>query len=535
MFVVVASVVEVVAAVVMVVVVIVYFLSLLFLLLVRVDDMSLDPKLPSSKFSLSPHAGSMLGASFTSITAVLFFVAGGVGEDDAIVLVDAVDALPPSMPPAERMRTAFARSGVSITITTLSTAVAFMFSTTSIFPAMKSFSINAYLALLALLVFTLMVTMSVVAIGLRRRSQLEAGKAEARRRPTGRSWRSFVIKSCVPCLGHPLVSLLVLVVAAGVTAGAVIVIPNITVGQEFSTIVPSDSYVIPYRDAETRFFGGEILDISVVLPYPTLESTEVRAIVADAATALAKHELIMNESVVNFLPDLETYARATNKSLDTRAAVAAAIGDFTDDVSPAAHALVRFMPDGQHVMAFRLLSLGTPLPTGTAGIDQFLRLRSFVAELAANARRRLADKNESAAADEFDMYAMAATWRFRDANSNLVSQLTTNLLGGNALIVLLLVAFLPPDIAFLSWVLVVTTQVSVKQRERRVRAITRTHSFHFSGPHSRCALAVERHWSAAWRSARHCRVGGAAVEHWLCRRLRAARGARLRVRSRHAR
>ena len=92
-----------------------------------------------------------LGFEFTQLQQILPFILIGIGVDDMVIIVSALDRvseLEPTLPVATRVGKAFARCGLSITLTSATDITAFLLGSVSKLPAIRLFCIYAAAAIL---------------------------------------------------------------------------------------------------------------------------------------------------------------------------------------------------------------------------------------------------------------------------------------------------------------------------------------------------------------------------------------------------
>ena len=82
-----------------------------------------------------------LGWKKTSANDPIPLIMLGIGVDDIFVIINSLDQVSMSMPPAKRIRLAMRHAGPTITITSLTNALAFLAAMSSQLVALKSFSI----------------------------------------------------------------------------------------------------------------------------------------------------------------------------------------------------------------------------------------------------------------------------------------------------------------------------------------------------------------------------------------------------------
>ena len=119
-------------------------------------------------YAASFGISSLLGLKVSNFHPVLPFLLLGIGADDMYVIASVVDQVNPKMSRQRVMGKALKLGGVSILITSLTDAVAFMLSGLSSLPALRSFAIFAGFGVLFDFIFEVSFFASFLAIDLRR-------------------------------------------------------------------------------------------------------------------------------------------------------------------------------------------------------------------------------------------------------------------------------------------------------------------------------------------------------------------------------
>ena len=96
----------------------------------------------------------LCGLVITPADPVVYFLLLGIGIDDMFVVVRSVELVPEGMPTEKRLREAMRSCGGSITVTTVTDAVAFLIGATIRFPAMQIFCAHAAVGITLVFVFT---------------------------------------------------------------------------------------------------------------------------------------------------------------------------------------------------------------------------------------------------------------------------------------------------------------------------------------------------------------------------------------------
>lgn len=197
--------------------------------------------------------------------------------------------------------------------------------------------------------------------------------------------------------------------------------------------------------------------MSILLPYARLDVPLVRTIVDDFVESLRDEADIIDNSIVYWEPALSTYAATTNASLDSALAFSSTAHELEELARGATSSFIRYEANDVDIEAARVIALAYPPAESAESIAMFTRLRNFTADARTAGRARL---NGAGLEDVyFDMFAMSPTWRFRNSNTQLLSQIVLGLIGSNALVFLLLLLFFHPGLALMTWLLVVVSQL----------------------------------------------------------------------------
>jgi Niemann-Pick C1 protein len=121
-------------------------------------------------FSLMTVFGFLFicGVPFTNLTVMLPFIVMGIGIDDAFIITGSFRRTDPSLSIEDRMMETMKDCGVSIVVTTLTTAVAFSLGITSDIPAIKKFNMFAAPCVLVDFIYQVTFFISIVAVNERR-------------------------------------------------------------------------------------------------------------------------------------------------------------------------------------------------------------------------------------------------------------------------------------------------------------------------------------------------------------------------------
>jgi predicted RND superfamily exporter protein len=109
-----------------------------------------------------------MGVPYVPPNQVIPFLIIGIGVDDMFILTNEVEATPPHWPNRRRMAVGVARAGASITLTSVTNVLAFLFSALTSLPAIQSFAIHAAVAVLLDFIFQLTFFTGALSYDLRR-------------------------------------------------------------------------------------------------------------------------------------------------------------------------------------------------------------------------------------------------------------------------------------------------------------------------------------------------------------------------------
>jgi predicted RND superfamily exporter protein len=112
-----------------------------------------------------------LGVLFTPITLIILFLVLGVGVDDMLLMMACFDATDVELPLVERNAEAMGTAGVFVTVSTMTTVLAFLAGSASIFPAITHFVVSAALVMFVNYVNAVTIFNSLMILNFRRIEQ----------------------------------------------------------------------------------------------------------------------------------------------------------------------------------------------------------------------------------------------------------------------------------------------------------------------------------------------------------------------------
>lgn len=243
---------------------------------------------------------ALLGVPFSSIVTMVPLIALGVQVDDVIIGVNTLD-MTAGGSADERFVKSLRSSGPAITITSLSSVCAFAIGTVSDLPGVQFFC--AYAALVFFFAYVANITFFYGALLLdeRRKERGALSLAPCITRPERASkpaegavpetrFKSFLRSRFAPCLLHPAVSVLVVVVFASMAAASIAASASpdspMKLGLPEKDLMPDDSYVLDAFAVEEHVFGGRISSVSILIRDTRLDDAANRAKVRAALTQL---------------------------------------------------------------------------------------------------------------------------------------------------------------------------------------------------------------------------------------------------------
>ncbi|XP_070195122.1 patched domain-containing protein 3-like isoform X2 [Littorina saxatilis] len=212
---------------------------------------------------------------YSPIQSIMPFLLLGIGVDDMFVVVEAWKNLSPeenALSVPNKMATTLKQAGVSITVTSVTDAVAFGVGASTVIPALSAFCVYAVLGIFAL--FVLVSTFFSACLSLderRRRRNLDACVLCYQHKdytPNKCSQGSsllqvFFAKFYGPVLMKLPVKTCVVIVTLIIFAVNVWSFTQLKQEFKLATYIPSDSYAYQFVDAKERLFDTEGIDTAV--------------------------------------------------------------------------------------------------------------------------------------------------------------------------------------------------------------------------------------------------------------------------------
>ncbi|XP_025110029.1 patched domain-containing protein 3-like [Pomacea canaliculata] len=216
-----------------------------------------------------------LDVMYSPIQTIMPFMLLGVGVDDMFIVLEVWKNLSPeenNLPVPQKIATTLKHAGVSITVTSLTDAVAFGVGASTVIPALSSFCIFAVLGILGL--FILVATFFSACLTLdekRRRAGLDACIVCCKHRnympnkcSQGASFlHIFFSRLYAPVLMTNLAKVLIIIASLVVFSVNLWSFSKMKTEFSLASYIPSDSYAFAYFQAKRRLFNSKGEDTAV--------------------------------------------------------------------------------------------------------------------------------------------------------------------------------------------------------------------------------------------------------------------------------
>jgi len=278
--------------------------------------------------TLSAYGISALtGAKFTSLAQILPFLILGVGVDDMFILVASFDRTSPSDDVRTRCSEGLRDAGVTITLTSLTNAVAFLLGSTTSIPAVSYFCIYASITILVNFLYMVFGFTAILALEAKRRNAHRVDCFCCFRSSSAPVAEDFEVNKdgqaehltftqklfrdrISPFLMKPMVKALVIFAFLALTASSVYGVMNVTQGFELQDVTPDDSYARDFLDMRDQEFRDVTYDLDLYIKdvdYHSSATTEQLDEYVETITD-SKWSLLPLES---WMVDFKTYIGAT--------------------------------------------------------------------------------------------------------------------------------------------------------------------------------------------------------------------------------
>jgi Niemann-Pick C1 protein len=218
--------------------------------------------------TFSPSAHSSAGTPLTSMTQILPFVLFGVGLDDAFIICGGYDRTDPTKEPEDRIHATIKDIGISITISTITTTLAFGIGCISSIPVIYWLCLYAFPTILLVYFYQVTFFIAWIVLDDRRIKQrhrdccwcISVGETsevsepqdqeESRRDPKDQTsvTERFMLKYAEYLL-RPWVKLTVVLAFTALLCAGAISASNLTQSFSFTDVLPNDSYLTDFFDA----------------------------------------------------------------------------------------------------------------------------------------------------------------------------------------------------------------------------------------------------------------------------------------------
>jgi Niemann-Pick C1 protein len=264
------------------------------------------------------------GIPFTSMTQILPFVFFGVGLDDAFIITGYFYRLDPSRDSVERIRETIDEIGLSIFITTLTSAIAFGVSATSNIPAVYWLCLYAVPTIVLILGFQLTFFVACMILDERR---VKANNRDALRCITCKKNSVCPVDEehqlgpldrfmewYAPKLLLPWVQVLVILSFCAILAACSVSTTQLKQAFDFTEVLPADSYITPYVDAFDDYSVRTLVDPDVYFRFVDQSDVSVQDQMMQFVDDLVGIEAIVEEPEFFWLRDFRTFVSSSNTS-----------------------------------------------------------------------------------------------------------------------------------------------------------------------------------------------------------------------------
>eukprot|EP01083_Nonionella_stella_P051286 136161_1 len=288
-----------------------------------------------------------LGTQFNVMVILVPYILLGVGVDDMIILVDSYDQT--AMPEDDilkadiRLGNALAVSGLSISLTSFCSSMAFFVGSASDIPGIHAFCMYAAWSFLAnyILQFLIFVPLMVMddkrirnrknfccpcVVHAKRKNDASQINFFDPERAHGtsdspRQWRcnanSLMQVTLIPCLARRPCRCIVIVLFIATFVGSIYVLPDIKTDSDSTKLIPDDSYIVAFLDKTNDIYGGNAVDeLQIVLKDLDFSDANIRQTILDMMSEFeAKPHALGITS--NWLVDFDLWLMHKGKDLDT--------------------------------------------------------------------------------------------------------------------------------------------------------------------------------------------------------------------------
>ena len=277
---------------------------------------------------------------FTSMTQILPFVFFGVGLDDAFIITGSYFRLDPSMDVVDRVAKTMDEIGLSIFITTLTSAIAFGLGCTSTIPAVYWLCLYAVPTVIFILVFQLSFFVACLVLDERRvaanhrdalrcischKETSEPMSADAERKESSMDRFMFWY---VQKLMLPWVKVMVILAFIGLLVACAFSTTDLKQEFVFTEVLPSDSYITPFFESYQDYSVRSSVAPFVYFRNVDQSSDQVQQQMDAFITDLVGIDAIITEPEFCWVRDFRRYVAASSNTTNDISALS-----FNDQIS----------------------------------------------------------------------------------------------------------------------------------------------------------------------------------------------------------
>ena len=268
------------------------------------------------------------GISFTSMTQILPFVFFGVGLDDAFIITGCYFRLDPSMDVVDRIAKTMDEIGLSIFITTLTSAIAFGLGCTSSIPAVYWLCLYATPTVILILLFQLTFFVACLVLDERRVAAnhrdalrcISCGKQESVPTPTEAERKESNMDRFmfwfVQKLMLPWVKVVVILAFVGLAGACIFSTTKLRQEFVFTEVLPSDSYITPFFESFQDYSVRSSVVPFVYFRNVDQSDVEIQKQMDTFVTDLVGIDAIITEPQFCWIRDFRRYVAASSNSTE---------------------------------------------------------------------------------------------------------------------------------------------------------------------------------------------------------------------------
>lgn len=272
----------------------------------------------------------IIGIPFTSMTQLLPFVIFGIGLDDAFIMSGAFERTDPNKDPVERIQDTIEDVGLSVTVTTLTSTLAFTLGTISSIPAI--YWLCQYAAPTIAIVFVYQLTFFVACIVLDERRvmqnrrdcctwitvSVEDEETDVPETPVehGPSRVQLFMRSYANILLKPVSKILSLAFFLGLLVGSALSVTNLTQEFKFTDVLPADSYLTDFQNARDAYRTRGVIAPYVYFRFVDQSLPEIQEQMLVYVDELANMSTVAGLPELFWLRDFQSFVNETDGLAD---------------------------------------------------------------------------------------------------------------------------------------------------------------------------------------------------------------------------